>query len=63
MRRLNYNVFQRLMALPGEGDLMGVVAITDLHAHWKITDCDTDTVVMLPSHLHSDWTSWVSGRN
>lgn len=62
-RKLNYNMFKPLMELPGEEDLMAVNAITDLHTHLKITDCDTDTIAMLSSHLHSDLTSWISMQN
>lgn len=62
-RKLNYNMFKPLMELPGEEDLMAVNAITDLHTHLKITDCDTDTIAMLSSHLHSDLTSWISTQN
>lgn len=63
MRKLNHSVFKQLLELPREGDLMGVNTIKDLHTHLKITDCDTGSMSMLSSHLHSDVTSWISMQN
>lgn len=60
---LNYSVYKQPMEPAWEGDLMGVNTIMDLHAHFKITDCDTDTMAMLSSHLHSDLTSRILIRN
>lgn len=55
--KLNYNMYKQLMEPPGEKDLTSVNTITDIHTHLKITDCDTDTMPTLSSHLHSDLTS------
>ena len=63
MRKLNYSVFKQLVELPGEGDLMGVNTIKDLHTHLKITDCDTGSMAVLSSHLHGDLTSQISVQN
>lgn len=49
-RKLNDDMFKPHMELPRDRDLMGVNTITDLHTHWKITDCDTDTMAV-PSPL------------
>lgn len=54
---------KQLVELPGEGDLMGVNTIKDLHTHLKITDCDTGSMAMLSSHLHGDLTSRISVQN
>lgn len=56
-QKLNDDMFELCMELPGDRDLMGVDTITDLHTHWKITDCDTDTMVVPSSHSHGDLTS------
>lgn len=63
MMKLNYNMYKQPMELPWEGNLMGVNTIMDLHTHLKITDCDTDTMAMLSSHLHSDLTSRILIQN
>ena len=63
MRKLNYSVFEQLVELPGEEDLMGVNTIKDLHTHLKITNCDRGSMAMLSSHLHGDLTSRISVQN
>ena len=59
----NATIAVKFCAVPGEGDLMGVNTIKDLHTHLKITDCDTGSMAMLSSHLHGDLTSRISVQN